>query len=296
MFIILVKYLTGEWSRIMKVRVVADSSANLFQVEGVDFVAAPLKIFTDNKEYIDDENLDVKGMTDDLKAYRGKSGSSCPNFGDWTEAFGDADVVYGVALTSKISGAYNAAHAAGEDYMESNPGKKIFVLDSLTTGPELELIVEKYAELVKAGEDFEAVCEKIQEYLKTTHLMFSLESLQTFVNNGRVNPAVAAAAKILGICIVGQASAEGELQQLHKRRGRAKAIAQIWENMKNAGYNGGKVRLRHTFNEESAKALADIIKAEYPNSDITIGANRGLCSFYCEPGGVLVGFEGGPLV
>lgn len=51
MFIILVKYLTGEWSRIMKVRVVADSSANLFQVEGVDFVAAPLKIFTDNKVY-----------------------------------------------------------------------------------------------------------------------------------------------------------------------------------------------------------------------------------------------------
>ena len=60
----------------MKVRVVADSSANLFQVEGVDFVAAPLKIFTDDKEYIDDENLDVKGMTDDLKAYTGKSGSS----------------------------------------------------------------------------------------------------------------------------------------------------------------------------------------------------------------------------
>lgn len=280
----------------MKIRIVADSSANLYEMEGVNFVAAPLKIFTDNKEYIDDRNLDVKGMTDDLKSYRGKSGSSCPNFADWTEAFGDADVVYGVALTSKISGAYNAAHMAEVDYMDNNPDKKVFILDSLSTGPEMELIVEKYIELFSAGEDFDSVCQKIKNYLKTTHLMFSLESLQNFVNNGRVNPAVAAAAKMLGICIVGQASAEGELQQLHKRRGRAKAIAQIWENMKSAGYDGGKVRIRHTFNVESANALADAITAEYPDCDIKIGDNKGLCSFYAEPGGILVGFEGGPLV
>ena len=41
-----------------------------------------------------------------------------------------------------------------------------------------------------------------------------------------------------------------------------------------------------------AEALAAKIREIWPSCDIRIGANRGLCSYYCEPGGVLVGFEG----
>lgn len=41
-----------------------------------------------------------------------------------------------------------------------------------------------------------------------------------------------------------------------------------------------------------AEALAVKIREIWPSCDIRIGANRGLCSYYCEPGGVLVGFEG----
>ena len=40
------------------------------------------------------------------------------------------------------------------------------------------------------------------------------------------------------------------------------------------------------------EALAAKIREIWPSCDVRIGANRGLCSYYCEPGGVLVGFEG----
>lgn len=278
----------------MNIRVVADSSANLysdFGNDGVDFVSVPLKIIAGEKEYVDDESLNVAQMLDELSEYKGKSGTSCPNIGDWLEAFGDAECVFCVALTSKISGGFNAAVNAAKEFMETHIGSHVFVLDSLTTGPELEILVERYIELIKKGLSFDNICRKIKEYLKRTHLMFSLESLHNFVNNGRVRATVAAAAKLLGICIVGQASEEGELEPLHKCMGRERAVRRIWKCMRAAGYNGGKVRIRHSSNEESANALANEIHEIYPDSDIRIGKNNGLCSYYAEKGGILVGFE-----
>ena len=69
-------------------------------------------------------------------------------------------------------------------------------------------------------------------------------------------------------------------------------VEQLFENMETVGFVGGRVRIRHTENPKMAEALAAKIREIWPSCDIRIGANRGLCSYYCEPGGVLVGFEG----
>lgn len=271
--------------------IVADSSANLFQADFADFMPVPLKILAGEKEYVDDEALDVVGMLADLGEYKGRSGTACPSVGDWLQAFGDAEEVYGVSLTSHLSGCYNAACIAAEEYMAKRPGRKVFILDSLSTGPELELLIEKYHELIEFGYAFEIIQERISEYLKRTHLLFSLESLSNFAKNGRVSPALAAAANLLGIRIVGRASNEGELEPLHKCRGEKRAIGQLWDSMQQNGYAGGKVRIRHSDNRNAAEILAGNIKNCFPNADIKIGENRGLCSYYAEKGGILVGFE-----
>ena len=114
-----------------KTVIVADSSANLFRSDYAGFMSVPLKILTDAKEYVDDEVLDVEGMLTDLREYKGRSGTSCPSVGDWLQAFGDAEEVYGVSLTSHLSGCYNAASIAAEDYMVEHPGRKVSILDSL---------------------------------------------------------------------------------------------------------------------------------------------------------------------
>lgn len=271
--------------------IVADSSANLFQFDCGDFMPVPLKILAGEKEYVDNEALDVATMLTDLREYKGRSSTACPSVGDWLQAFGDAEEVYGVSLTSHLSGCYNAACIAAEEYMAEHPGRRVFILDSLSTGPELELLIEKYRELIEAGYAFDEIQERIQEYLKQTHLLFSLESLSNFVKNGRVSPAIAAAANILGIRIVGRASDEGELEPLHKCRGEKRAIKQLWDSMQQSGYAGGKVRIRHSDNRNAAEMLSGEILSSYPDADIQIGVNRGLCSYYAEKGGILVGFE-----
>ncbi len=275
----------------MKIKLVTDSSANINTLEGIELSAAPLKIIAGDKEYTDDETLDVAGMMKDLQEYKGKTSTACPGVGDWLEAFEGADEVYGVSITSNLSGCYNAASIAAEEYMAANPKARVFILDSLSTGPEMELILEKYRELIQLGRRFEDICGAIKEYCRRTHLLFSLESLTNLARNGRVSQVAAAAVGLLGIRIVGRASDEGTLEQMHKCRGEKKALQQLLASMKEAGYKGGKVRLSHSHNAGAADKLVSMIKEQYPQADISIRYNGGLCSYYAEEGGLLVGFE-----
>lgn len=64
----------------MKYKIVADSSCNIVSGEDSTFASVPMKIVAE-REYVDDANLDVAQMVEDLKQYKGKSGSSCPNVG-----------------------------------------------------------------------------------------------------------------------------------------------------------------------------------------------------------------------
>ena len=274
----------------MKMRIVADSSASMLTSADHSFISVPLTLRSDEREFVDNETLDVKEMCDYLASYKGKTGSACPSSQDWVDAFGDAEEVYAVAITSNLSGSFNSLRIAKEQYEEENPGRKVCIIDSLSAGSELKLIVEKIQELKAEGKTFEEVCEAIVEYQKHTHMVFCLKSLRNLANNGRVNPAVAAIAGVLNIHVVGMAI-NGYLEQREKARGAKKALVAIEEQFKGIGYNGGKVIIDHCFNEKDANAVRDMILASYPNAEVRIEETRGLCSFYAEVGGLMIGVE-----
>lgn len=272
-------------------KLITDSSANPAVIKhGVETV--PLKVLLGNHEYVDSAALDCAAMLKDMEEYYGKSGSACPSVQDWLEAFGDADEVFAATISSGVSGCYNAAAIAANMYMADNSGKKAYVFDSLTTGPELLLLMEKYRELSEEERAFEEVCRELRHYSRRTHLLFSLESLDNLAKNGRCSAVLAKAAGILGIRVVGRASDEGTLEPMHKCRGEKHALHQLLTSMKAMGFSGGKVRISHTFNPRAAVALMALIHSEFPHCDVEIDRNGGLCAFYTERGGLLVGFEG----
>ncbi len=274
----------------MKRKIVADSSSNMYTLDGVDYTTAALVITTDEKEYKDDANLDVRQMVDDLRAYKGRSRTACPGVGEWIDAFGDADEVFCSTITSNLSGSYNAAMTAKEQYEEEHPGRKVFVLDSYSTGPEMKLHIAKMKELILAGLDYETICGKLKEYTKTTALQFCLENMHNLANNGRVNAAVAAITGMLGIRVIGDATG-GVLNPTDKVRGEKKATACLVKNILAAGYKGSKMFIDHCFNEKAALALKEALLKEFPKADIHIEATYGLCSFYAEEGGLIIGYE-----
>ena len=276
----------------MNFKIVADSSANLRTLEDCSVISVPLTLRTDEREFVDDASLNIEEMTDYLANYKGKSGSACPSSQDWVDAFGDAERIFAIAITSNLSGSFNSARVAKEQYEEDHPERKVFLIDSLSAGPELKLIVEKIQELITQGLSFEDICDAVTKYQEKTHLVFMLKSLTNLANNGRVSPAVAKIAGLLNIHVVGIASEVGTLEQKEKARGEKKAIATMKKIMEELKYVGGKVRIDHCFNLEGAQQLKDLILAAFPCADVIIGENFGLCSFYAERGGILAGFEG----
>lgn len=272
-------------------KIVSDSSANTISLDAVNFASAPLKVMTDNREFVDNEQLNIDEMIDYFDSYKGKSKTSCPNPADWLDAFGDCDDVFCVAITSGLSGSYNAACIAKQMYEGDHPGRRVFVIDSLSAGPELQLIIEKLQELIAEGNTYDEICSQIQDYVHNTGLLFMLESLKNFAANGRVSPAVAKIVGLLGIRIVGKASDAGTLEPMDKCRGEAKSLDKIVTHLKEFGLQVGKVRIAHCRNQTGAARLENRIHSVFPKADVKIMECRGLCSYYAESGGLLVGFE-----
>lgn len=280
----------------MQHAIVADSSSDLVSAEqlgladNIGFGVAPLKIIAGDREWEDVPTTDVEEMVDYLATYNGKSGTACPGTGDWIKAFSGAKEVFGVTITSRLSGSYNSAIVAKDVYEAENPDARVHIVDSLSTGPQLWMIAEKLHELIEAGLPFEEIRDRIEAYRDNTELLFSLESLTNLANNGRVSPAVAKIAGMLNIRIVGFA-VDGQLDPGNKVRGEKKMFSTIVKQIREKGCNGRKIRIAHVLNEEGALKLKEMLLEIYPQAQIELNPTRALDSFYAERGGLLVAFE-----
>lgn len=275
----------------MKRKIVADSSCDMWELNGVDFAVAPITISTDNKHYVDSQELDVHLMSEELAKYKGVSHTACPSVGSWLDCYEGFDEVFVITLTGAMSGTYNSAMTAKGIYEEENENVKVHVFDSLSTGPEMRLLIEKLKEMIDEDLPFEEIVEKGQDYLNHTRLFFALKSLHNFAMNGRVSKAVASAIGVLNISIFATASEEGTIQQISKCRGEKKVVKSMIEHLEDAGYHGGKVRISHADNLKLAHNVRDKILELYPNADIIVYPMGGLCTYYAEIGGLLVGCE-----
>ena len=65
------------------------------------------------------------------------------------------------------------------------------------------------------------------------------------------------------------------------------------EMLKDHGYTGGKVHIAHCGNLEAAKRLQQMIHAVFHGAQVDVSECGGLCSYYAELGGLMVGFEDG---
>ena len=161
-----------------RIRIVADSSCDLITLDEVSFVSVPLTIRTETQEFRDDASLDVETMVDTLRSTKGRSYSACPSVADWERAFGEDDDVLAFTITSGLSGSFRAACAAKLNCEEHSPSRRICIIDSLSTGPEIVLLIEKAVSELSAGADVDAVCRSVQDYQHRTHRTGAWASLQ----------------------------------------------------------------------------------------------------------------------
>lgn len=279
----------------MKYKIVSDSASDLLTLDHVPFASVPLHIIIGTHEFIDNEEIDLSEMEVALYSGKNRSSTTCPNTEEWLQAFGDAETVFCVTITSALSGSYNSAHIAAKEYETLHPGRCVYILDSLSTGPEMVLIIEKLQELILADKDKDTILRETSDYMDHTRLLFALEDMTNLANNGRVSPVIAKFAGLIGIRVVGTASSKGELQLLSKCRGARCVLSSIVKFMKEMGFTGGKVRIAHNRNENAAQHLKKLIQESFGAPDTSIHTTRALCSYYAERGGILIGMECNPL-
>ena len=156
---------------------------------------------------------------------------------------------------------------------------------------EIDQMMVKIANFIKEDPSFEVVVEKARNYHSKTKLLFALASVDNLVKNGRLSKLVGRVVGLLNIRMVGQASTEGTLELLHKSRGQKRAVSAIWDEMKKNNYQGGRVAISHCDNPEICAMITTAIHAEFPNADVQAYPTSGLCSYYAEQGGILMGYE-----
>ena len=276
--------------------IVVDSSCDLLALEPevqskIAYTQVPLKLDVGDQEFIDDENLDVAEYLKQLYAYKGKTGSAAPSPQAWLAAFEKGEEVFAITISSQVSGSFASASLAKKLFLEQYPERKIHLIDSKSTGPEMTLLVQKLVELMEQGLSYEEICQRIDAYSETTGLFFIVKSMENLVKNGRASKLQGGMAKLLGIQVLGTASEAGELKVLHKCRGKLTALDKTVEEMLLRGYHGGKAIISHCFNPEAAHYVMQKLKEQFAQCAIQIMPTRGLCSYYAELGGILVGFE-----
>ena len=70
-----------------------------------------------------------------------------------------------------------------------------------------------------------------------------------------------------------------------------KTLISVYRSLEEKGYRGGRVKIDHADNFDSAAELHDLIRKKRPEARVDLGTCRALCSFYAEAGGLMIGVE-----
>ena len=273
------------------IKLIIDSSSNMKSNPDHNVEVVPLTISFGGKDYIDDQNLNIREFLNDMNQNQVAGKTTCPSIQAWLNALEGTEKAIIITMTSGMSGTFSSALQAKTMYEEKHPLSKIIVVDSRSAGPELTIVAHGIEQMLKGNMRFVDLEEAIADFRMNTHLLFVLQSLHNLSLNGRVAPAVAKIAGLLKINLIGTASKEGKLEPLTKARGMKKALREVFKYMQEDNYHGGEVIIDHCENEKDAEIIKDKILAEYPDAQVTIRPMRGLCSFYAEEGGIMVGFH-----
>jgi DegV family protein len=279
----------------MKWKIIADSGCDLREIENLapdtQYINVPLTVQVGDKHYTDDASLDIDAMMIEMYQTKDQTASACPSPDAFLEAYKGAENVIAITITGGLSGSQNSAQLAKNMLLEEAPETNIEVFDSLSASSEMVLFVQKANELISQGLSYEEVVAALKDYLASTKLLFVLARVDNLVKNGRLNKLVGAVIGMLNIHLVGNASPEGTLNLLHKAKGQKKAVQALWAEMKKNGYKGGRVVISHCSNPEICGLIQSAIHGEFPEADVSSIHTSGICSYYAEQGGILMGYE-----
>ena len=280
----------------MSFRVVVDScceiSENLRGDERI--ISVPLGLQVGDVFFTDDKDLVQKELLDHIAAFEGCPKSSCPSPEAFMEAYNcEADRVYVITLSSKLSGSYNAAALGKELYKETYGEKDIHIVDSHSASAGMTAQLLEIFRLEEQRLSFTQVCEAIDRFRDNHVVYFVLDNLETLRKNGRLTKlkaVIASTMKIKPVC----KGAQGEIAQTGQAIGSRKALSKMVDsvlaeaaaNLKNT--LECNLVIAHCNCRERAEYVKELFLARARYKAVYINDTSGLSSLYANDGGIIV--------
>jgi DegV family protein with EDD domain len=271
-----------------------DSSSDIFDevLEGdIEQTIVPLKLVIGNDEYVDNADLDVDGMLAAMKAFDGPTSSSTPSIGEFAAAFRKAKNTICVTMTSALSATYETALQAKEMVLKEDPSRNIHVIDTRATAGKIVLVGEEAARLIREGLSFADIAAKLDQYNKSLKLIFSMERFDNLIKNGRMPKYQGKLVQMLKIRPIAFATDAGEIEVIDKPRGEVAMLRKMVERMQEfKNLDGLPVIISHCNALDAVTKLKAILEETTSVKSVRLLKTRGLCSYYTDEGGFIVGF------
>ena len=201
----------------MSVRIIVDSTADIVPELKAQMKVVPLTIIFGAEEFIDGVTITYKDFYekliegDDLPSTSQATPAAFAEVFEEVAAAGDTAVV--LTVSSKLSGTYQSAMIAAEDYQDS-----IFVVDTMSVAIGSGILAELALKLAKEGMDAKAIAEIMEKERENVRLIAMLDTLEYLMRGGRISRTAAIAGGLLNIKPV-VAIRNGVIETLGKARG-----------------------------------------------------------------------------
>lgn len=216
----------------MCVRIIVDSSTNVSEKyrEKIQFV--PLTVRFGDKEYLDGVELSKHQFYEMLvesDALPTTSQATPAAFAEYLESVasaGDSAVV--ITLSSKLSGTYQSAVLAAEDY------PNIYVVDSQSVAIGTGVLAQYAVELAQQGMGAEEIAQVLTQQREKVCVVALLDTLEYLKKGGRISKTVAFAGGVLNIKPVVTVQ-DGAVALIGKARGSRNGNNLLVEKIREAG-------------------------------------------------------------
>ena len=200
----------------MKTRIIVDSTADLMPEIKERVHIVPLTLRFGEEEFIDGVTIDHKRFYEKLvecDVLPVTSQATPHAFAkEYEKAAKAGECAVVITISSKLSGTYQSAMIAAEDY------ENIYVVDSGTGAMGGGILTELALKLLDEGIDAKLIAEKLEEEKKKIIIVALVDTLEYLQKGGRVSKTVAFAGSVLNIKPV-LSVIDGEISLLGKARG-----------------------------------------------------------------------------
>ena len=204
------------------------------------------------------------------------------------------DVLY-LAFSSALSTTYQSAVIAADDLREAYPGRKIFVVDTLSASLGQGLLVYLCVQEKRKGKTIDQVHVFAEETKAKVCHWFTVDDLNHLKRGGRVSAAAALFGTMLSIKPVLHVDDEGHLILVSKARGRVGSIDALVQRMKESANDDIKeqtVFISHGDCQDEAELLADKVRKTMGVEKIVISNIGAVIGSHSGPGTIALFFMG----